>query len=100
VLRAGRLSEGFVVEASLLARLLRLKLLHVEATVLVGPAGIARPSTLPHGADGALAQPAGGVPAGRRLVDARRFLDEGEALLAQARRSASVLQDGHGRPSG
>jgi hypothetical protein len=100
VIRTGRLSEGFAVEASLLARLLRLKLLRLEATILVVPADAT--GTLPSrsGPDPVRALSATGVPASRRgrLADARRCLDEGEALLARARRSRSLPQGAASRP--
>jgi hypothetical protein len=84
-----------VVEASILARLLRVRLLRLDATVLVVPAAAAAPSISPRAPrERASALPPAGTPAsGRgRLLDAVRCLDEGAELLARARRNRSLLQ--------
>jgi len=67
------LADGVVVEASILVRLLKLKLLTLDATILVLP---------PDGME-----PAGRrLPAGdARLSDALRDIDRASSLLARAR---------------
>jgi hypothetical protein len=83
-----RLSDGLVVEASIVARLLRLRLLTLDATVMVSPAAVVAP---------AAAQPvvparparAPAEPVGRRLAHAARSVDESAAMLAQSSRSRS-----------
>jgi hypothetical protein len=95
VARGTHLSEGLVVEASILARLLRIKLLTLDATVLIVPVGATSPSISPRAQqEQAPALPAAVPPAaGRgRLLDAVRCLDEGAELLARARRNRSLLQ--------
>jgi hypothetical protein len=89
-----RPSDGVVAEASIVARLLRLRLLTLDATVVVSPAVVtepsqqARPATRPardvraplHGASPTAA------PIGRRLAQAARIVDESAATLAATRR--------------
>ena len=86
-----RQSEGVIVEASILARLLGIRLLKLDATVLVGPADVTGSS----GPRALRVLPAGhhSVPraqmnaaAGRGLADAIRNINEGAELLAEARR--------------
>jgi len=87
-----RLTEGFRVEASILARLFGIKLLKLDATIVVSPSGIRQvagsstdlvmrptsrpPRTLP-------------VGTGATLADAVRNLNEGAELLAEARRNGA-----------
>jgi hypothetical protein len=94
--RRRRPSDGLVVEASILARLLRVRLLRLEATVVIVPAEVtARPSAPPDvqgrpSARSARPLPEGSATSGRRgLAEAVRTLDEGAAILAEARRTAS-----------
>jgi hypothetical protein len=69
--RGGRLSEGVVVEASIVARLLGLRLLVIDARMVLAPsqlrdassAGQATPPVRPHGV-------------GARLAAAQRLLDD------------------------
>jgi hypothetical protein len=91
-----------VAEASIIARLLRLRLLTLDATIVVSPAVVtepsqqarpatppARPATAPARRDGRAPLPAAARPAapiGRRLAEAARSLDEGAATLAATRR--------------
>jgi hypothetical protein len=97
--RRKRLSEGVLVEAFVVARLLGLRLLKLDATVMLMPADVAaQPATPrdPPALDGL--PPAGSpsarlYPAGRGLAEAIRHLNEGEELLAQAR-------DDGARPAG
>jgi hypothetical protein len=79
------MSDGLIVEASILARLLRVKLLRLDATVLVVPAGATASSNAPHA-------PRERAVGGGRLVDAVRCLDEAAELLARARRDRSLLR--------
>jgi hypothetical protein len=89
--RRKRLSEGVLVEAFVVARLLGLRLLKLDATVMLMPADVAaQPATPrdPPALDGlprAGSPPARLYPAGRGLAEAIRHLNEGEELLAQAR---------------
>jgi hypothetical protein len=95
VARGTRLSEGLVVEASILARLLRIKLLKLDATILVVPVDAAASSTPPRSPRGRepAQLPAAPWAAGRgRLLEAVRYLDEGAELLARARRNRSLLR--------
>lgn len=71
--RRRRLSEGMLVEASIIARVLGAKLLSLEASIVVLPAA---PRAAP-------------VARGRGLADAVRSLDEGAAILDEARRNGS-----------
>jgi hypothetical protein len=87
-------SEGVRVEASILARLLGIKLLKLDATVLVLPADAREVSGAPNlivRTDPARRgwQTAPSAPAeDRRLADAVRNLDEGARLLEEARRNS------------
>jgi hypothetical protein len=62
----GRLAEGLIVEGSLVARLLGVRLLAIDARVVLAPARLT-----------ALPQPAPGRPhaVGVKLVAAQRLLD-------------------------
>jgi hypothetical protein len=78
--RRRSLAEGMLVEASVEARVLRLRLLTLDATVLLLPADSA-PSPGVH--------PVRATPRGTALdglPEATRRIDEGSRLLAQARR--------------
>ena len=94
--RRKRLSEGVLVEASVVARLLGLRLLKLDATIMLMPADVAaqpaaprdppaRDGISPAGLPPAGLPPARLYPAGRGLAEAVRHLNEGEELLAQAR---------------
>jgi len=86
-----------LVEASIVARLLRVRLLTLDASVLVLPAGL-EPSALPAALPGesrgvetpSRRPPAAGNPR-RRLADAMRSIDEGAAALAKARQNRTSL---------
>jgi hypothetical protein len=73
-----RPSDGLVIEASILARLLRIRLLTLEATVVVAPAEVT---------SGAWPVRSSGNGRGG-LAEAVRTLDEGAAILADVRRAA------------
>ena len=75
VVGGGRLSEGLVLEASIVARLLGLRLLTLDAGVIVTPARLSSRS------------PRAGVV----LSEARRALDEGAAALAAGRAPSGSL---------
>ena len=77
-----------VVEASVLARLLGLRLLRLDATVVVHPADVLRAPPQDLGEPRARSGAGRGVPTpgARGLADAVRSIDEGAALLAEARR--------------
>lgn len=84
--RRKRLSEGVLVEAFVVARLLGMRLLKLDATVVLMPADVAgQPAAArePPALDGL--PPARPYPAKRGLAEAIRHLNEGEELLAQAR---------------
>ena len=91
------LAGGMLVEASILARLLGIKILTLDASALVLPAGAA-PSVVPPPRAGDRAVPAirssprstTGSPR-RRLGEALRSIDEGAALLEEARKNRSLL---------
>lgn len=81
-----RPSEGLLIEASILARLLGIRLLKLDATVVLTPADVgARPAppSDPPALDGR--PPPRLYPAGRGLAEAVRHINEGEELLAEAR---------------
>jgi pyridoxal biosynthesis lyase PdxS len=75
-----------LVEASILARLLGLKILTLDASALVLPADAA-PSALPP----RTRRPSTTSSPRRRLGEALRRIDEGAALLAEARKNRSLL---------
>lgn len=81
-----RLSEGVALKASVIARLLGIRLLTLDATVLLAPAEIAAPpAPAPVPTPG---HRVGSVrPVGDGLVAAARFIEEGAASLSAARSS-------------
>ena len=99
--------RGVVVEASVLARLLGIRLLRLDATVVLVPADVTPPSSasyqLPRRASARSARVprARSDPVGRRLAHAVRSIDEGAELLAEARRESPKPRrpvGGGGRP--
>jgi len=102
-----RPADGIVAEASVVARLLRLRLLTLDATVVITPARVTAPSpperppspperraAVPPGLDhppAAHAAPDRGEPIGRRLTQAARTLDESAETLAALRRESASL---------
>ena len=84
-------SEGILVEASVVARLLGMRLLKLDATVVLSPADVATrsatPRDLPTIESGRASEvlPRRPHPAGRGLAEAVRHIKEGEELLAEAR---------------
>jgi hypothetical protein len=84
--RRKRLSEGVLVEAFVVARLLGLRLLKLDATVVLTPADVGAQRAAPRDPPALDGLPSARLyPAGRGLAEAIRHLDEGEELLAQAR---------------
>ena len=91
-----RQSEGVIVEASILARLFGVRLLKLDATVLVGPADVTSSAAAPRALQ-VLPSAHHSVPrarlnaaAGRGLADAIRSINEGAELLAEARRNGGA----------
>jgi hypothetical protein len=85
--RRRRLSQGVLVEGSILARVLGLRLLRLEATVVLTPADV-KTSTGPRRAarrPSSASPPRRSAVPRRGLADAARDIDEGARLLAQAR---------------
>jgi hypothetical protein len=101
-------SDGLVVEASILARLLRLRLLTLDATVVVVPAEVTSLSPRPSAVRGrARARPVGSavaLPAGRSrpsggrrgLAEAVRAIEEGAEILAAVRQDAAGVSRRNG----
>jgi hypothetical protein len=91
--RARRPSEGLLVDASIVARLLGIRLLTLDATIALVPADLtARTSSRGASPAGPPPRPASLPPAqagatGRGLADAVRSINEGAELLAEARRN-------------
>jgi hypothetical protein len=77
------LSEGLVVEASVVARLFRIRLLAVDASLVVTPAHVHRraPAVMPRTRQ---------RPIGAGLVAAERLIDEGAASLAASRATGTT----------
>lgn len=82
---ARQLSEGLVVEASVVARLFRIRLLLIDARVVVAPAevnGRVRPATCAGDEPLAAVTPrTRSRPIGEGLAAAERYLSEGAASL-------------------
>ena len=91
--RRGRRSRGVIVEASVLARLLGIRLLKLDATVVLVPADVTTSSASPDGLPARAFPRAAGDPVrselvGGRLAHAVRSIDEGAELLAESRRGS------------
>jgi hypothetical protein len=93
--RGRHLSDGVLVEASIIARLLRIRLLTLNATVLLVPAGVTDPPTVDVSRDRKRPRSADARPPRSRsaegLADAVRRINEGAELLARARRHHALL---------
>jgi hypothetical protein len=93
--RRKRLSQGILIEASVLARLLGIRLLKLDATVVLTPADVAAKSAAPRDLPVLDGVPRPGLapgrpyPAGRGLAEAIRHINEGEELLAAARHNGA-----------
>ena len=80
--RKRRPTDGVLIEASILARLLGIRLLTLDATVVLVPADVTGPS--PASRDSRVR-----ASTGRGLAEAVRSINEGAELLAEARRNGS-----------
>lgn len=91
--RRGHLADGILIEGKILARVLGIRILKVDTTVVVAPADISAASSLPgHPSTLYLPRTAGipanrSIPTGHRLAEAVQRLNEGAELLATARRN-------------
>jgi hypothetical protein len=92
--RRKRLSDGVLVEASVLGRLLGVRILTLRASVVLAPAEVTAASSAHHDlVVRAAARSSPVVPtrrpsvAGHGLAEAVRRIDEGAELLAEARRN-------------
>ncbi len=90
------LSNGLLIEASILARVLGIRLLTLDTTVVLVPAdvrgssaggrsSVSRDPSMPTYTRSLAASPARAAPAGRGLAEAVRSLNEGAEILANAR---------------
>jgi hypothetical protein len=95
--RNRRLADGILVDACILARVLGIRLLTLDARVILLPADVKTPSSAPADArrprtsarSSAVApQPSGAI--GHGLADAVRAINEGAAILAKARSDGSA----------
>lgn len=80
------LGEGFVVRASVLGKLLGVRLLTLEARVVVAPPGDEADVVIAARPVSSRALPRGG---GGGLAEAAELIDQGEGLLAAARRNGA-----------
>jgi len=94
--RAGRqLSDGLVVEASVIARLFGIRLLAIDIGLVVSPADVKRHRRSGGGAVGPLPRPMPitpilpSRPLGPGLAAAERYVDEGAANLAAVHSTAT-----------
>jgi hypothetical protein len=93
--RRRRLADGVLVDATIRARLLGIRLLTIDATVVLVPADVTAQSISAHDPPKRTSARPSVVPAkrsaraGRGLADAVRSINEGEELLAQTRRNGS-----------
>jgi hypothetical protein len=81
-----------LVEASIVARVLGIRLLTLDATVVLVPADVQAPSAARGDASARTTARPSGIPArsgaaGLGLADAVRSINEGAELLAEARRN-------------
>ena len=90
---AGRPADGILIQASILARLLGLRLLTLDATITLVPAEVTEPSSIARDRPGITPRQAS--PAARRraaggdLARAVKTIGEGQQVLAQARRDGA-----------
>ena len=89
-----RLNDGVLIQASVLARVLGVRLLRLETTVILAPAKVQVPAapaapvnTRPTNPTPTPVARTRSEPAGRDLADAVRSINEGAKLLALSRRN-------------
>lgn len=83
--RRRRLSDGVLVDASIRARVLGIRLLTIDATVVLGPAAVTASSGAAHDPP----QRTSARSSRHALAEAVRSLNEGAELLAEARRNGA-----------
>ena len=88
-----QLSDGLVIDASLVARLLRIRLLTVDVSVIVSPAEMKalRAAPVPGRAAGPRGRP---DRIGAGLAGAEQAIEEGAVTLAASRSNGSPWEDG------
>jgi hypothetical protein len=91
--RNRRLGDGVLVDASILARVFGIRLLTLDARVMLLPADVATPSSAPSvsrrsraSARSVAAAPGPSGAIGHCLADAVRAINESAAILAESRR--------------
>ena len=93
--RRRRLSEGVLVEARIRARLLGIRLLTIDATVVLAPADVTAPSVAADPPQHPSVLRSSGISrnrsavTGHRLAEAVQSINEGMELLATTRRDGS-----------
>jgi hypothetical protein len=93
--RRRRLSEGVLVDARIRARLLGIRLLTIDATVVLAPADVTVPSVAAHDLPQRASVPSPGIArsrsaaTGHRLAEAVQSINEGVELLDATRRDGS-----------
>jgi hypothetical protein len=93
--RRRRLSEGVLVEATIRARLLGIRLLAIDATVALVPADVTAPSVAAHDRPRRASVRSSSLSrdrsaaTGRGLAEAVQSINEGMELLAEARRDGA-----------
>ena len=91
--RRRRLSEGVLVDASIRARLLGIRLLTIDAIVVLAPADVTGPSVAAPDQPQHASVGSSGISrkrsaaTGRGLAEAVQSINEGVELLAEARRN-------------
>jgi hypothetical protein len=92
--RRKRLSDGTLVEASILVRLLGIRLLTLDATMVLVPADATAAPSAPHDSPADRSARSSGLPptrsrpVGRGLADAVRTISEAAEILAEVRRNS------------
>jgi hypothetical protein len=93
--RRRRLSEGVLVEARIRARLLGIRLLTIDATVVLAPADVTASSVAAHDPPRRASARSSGISrnrsaaTGHGLAEAVRSINEGAEVLAEVRRNGS-----------
>jgi len=93
--RRRRLSEGVLVEARIRARLLGVRLLTIDATVVLAPGDVTVPPVAAHDLPQRASARSPGLSrsrsaaTGHRLTEAVQSINEGMELLAATRRDGS-----------